>query len=167
MDETSKYRRLSTAWRVIFITSTLLGIASTVYYVFTFTFAGGMLDMGSRYLAIAFFLPLVFILFPITKNRGDIEVPWYDALLAFLAFAICIYFFLNSWEIVFVGWSRPPSHLTLGLALLLCLLVLEAGRRTGGPVYFLVCLLIGLYPLIAEKMPGDRKSTRLNSSHYS
>jgi TRAP transporter 4TM/12TM fusion protein len=33
-------------------------------------------------------------------------------------------------------------------------LVLEAARRTGGLPYFLVCVLIGLYPIVADKMPG-------------
>lgn len=154
MDEPTRYRRLGTVWRAILIASIVLGIASTVYFVFTLTFAGAMLDMASRYLAIAFFLPPVFILFPIKKKRGGTGVPWYDALLAFIACAICLYFFLNSREIIFVGWSRPPSTLALILAALLCVLVLEAARRTGGPPYFLVCLIIGLYPLVADRMPG-------------
>jgi TRAP transporter 4TM/12TM fusion protein len=136
----------------MFVFSTVIGTAATIYYVFNFTIFGALLDVGARYLIIAFFLPFVFVLLPPT-GKSETRVPWYDVLAAVLAFGISIYFFASSWEIVWEGWTYP-TPLNFALGLVLCLLVLEGGRRTGGLPYFIICIILGLFPLVADKTPG-------------
>jgi TRAP transporter 4TM/12TM fusion protein len=152
MEASTRYRKLSLPFRILFVASTVLGTCTTIYYVFNFTLFGAMLDVGARYLAVAFFLPFVFILIPPAGNPGK-TVPWYDMLAAVLACGIPIYFFANCWEIIYIGWTYPtPFNFALGA--ILCLLVLEGGRRTGGLPYLLICIILGLFPLFADKTPG-------------
>jgi len=79
------------------------------------------------------------------KDRG---VQWHDFLLAFLTFSACFYFFLHAEDISFIGWKCIP------LGVVLYLVVLEGARRTGGPIYLAVVVILGLCPLYAEYLPG-------------
>jgi TRAP transporter 4TM/12TM fusion protein len=72
---------------------------------------------------------------------------------AALTFGITVYFYVNSFNIHYYGWT-PPTNLNLALAVVLCIVVLEGARRTAGTVYFVICLVFALYPLYAEYMPG-------------
>lgn len=164
MQADSRERSLSLPWRAILVATTIVGVGIAVYYLFNLSFAGGVLmDVASRYLVAAFFLPFAFILFS-SKGKGGRGVPWFDVLAAVFAFAILFYLFLHSSEIMFLGWTTPPSLFHAVLGLVLCLLVLEAGRRTGGIAYCLVCVAVGVFPLFAAYMPGPFEGTSLHWS---
>lgn len=162
MAESAGFEKLSSSWRIAFIVAMLALMGVVIYYVFSFGFAGCLMNVGSRYLVIALSLPFVFILFPALKGKGGRGVPWFDVLAAILAFAIPIYFFLHTWEIIFIGWATSPSLSHFVLAVVLCLLVLEGARRAGGTVYFFICLVLGLYPLFADKLPGILYGIRIS-----
>ncbi|MFC2003108.1 TRAP transporter permease, partial [Chloroflexota bacterium] len=103
------------------------------------------------YLLITCYLGCAFMILP--ARRKDKTIPWYDIVAAVLAFGIPLYFFLNAWKIVNVGWV-PPSPLNFTLALILFILVLEGGRRAAGPIFAAICTIVGLYPVFAGHMPG-------------
>src|SRR5690606_23247000 len=70
------------------------------------------------------------------------------------ALACLGYFVYFTYPIVLLGWEMiPPLHAVVMSAVLWALIV-EAGRRTGGPVLAAIVLFFSLYPLFADKMPG-------------
>ncbi len=150
--ESKRYRTLRGFWKVLFVVSTLIGLFTTIYYVLDWTFLGVLLDVGARYLAIGAFLPLVFLKLPAWGRPGR-RVPWYDAVLAFTTYAVSIYLFFHAWDILWIGWTNPTTF-NLIVGVILCLLVLEGGRRTGGPIYTGIALVLGIFPLFADKTPG-------------
>ncbi|MFC2003425.1 TRAP transporter permease [Chloroflexota bacterium] len=136
----------------VFLLFSIGGIALVVYYLFNFSIQGRvMVDDGYYYLLIACYLSSVFLIIPAhSKHKA---IPWYDLVATALAFGIALYFFLHAWDIVNVGWC-PASPLNTALALVLILLVLEAGRRVAGLIYAAVCMIVGFYPVFAGYMPG-------------
>jgi TRAP transporter 4TM/12TM fusion protein len=154
--EITRYRVLSPFPRFFAILSSLLGLLTAAIYLFHLGVSlWGEYVVGTAYLhlILAFFLPLVFLYFPLSPRFHD-KVPWYDFALAPLCFLSAFYFFLHGEDILFQGWevSPPPAAWVLGI--LLWAFVLEAARRTVGGVLFLLVLLFSLYPLFAEHMPG-------------
>ncbi|MFC2003474.1 TRAP transporter permease [Chloroflexota bacterium] len=150
--EITRYEILPTPLKAIFLAFTVAGIGIVIYYLFGFSVRGYvMLDTAYYYILIACFLSSVFLILP--ARRADKGITWYDLIAATLAFSIPFYFFLYTWDIRYVGWI-PASPFNTTLALILFLLVIEASRRSAGPIYPLVCLIVGLYPVFAGHMPG-------------
>ncbi len=90
---------------------------------------------------------------PARKKDGK-RLPWYDLLLSALVFGICLYFLANSYAIGHLGWVPAPSTFGLVVAGIIAVLALEAGRRMAGWPFTIICTIFGIYPLIAEHMPG-------------
>jgi TRAP transporter 4TM/12TM fusion protein len=154
--EIKRYRVLSPFPRFLAILSSLLGLLSATVYLFHLGVSfWGEYVVGTAYLhlILAFFLPLVFLYFPLSP-RFHQKVPWYDFASALLCFLSAFYFFLHGEDILFQGWEVAPPSAALALGILLWAFVLEAARRTVGGVLFLLVLLFSLYPLFAEHMPG-------------
>ncbi|MCC5858281.1 MAG: TRAP transporter fused permease subunit [Ectothiorhodospiraceae bacterium] len=137
------------SWQsILFVLLCSAGLALGVFYIFGFTFQGQRLVEAQYYwIFIGLFSAAAFVALPATTgSRG--RVPFYDLCLAAAVLAICIYFFLNAWDMVIIGWTHVP----LGIAL--WALMLEVARRSGGLPFFLVVLLLGLYPVVAHLFPG-------------
>lgn len=150
--ETTRYSALPTPIKAIFLSLSTAGIGLAIFYLFAFTIKGkALLDFGYYFLIMAVYSSCSYLVLP--ARKGTKRIPWYDLVLAFLTFALCFYFFLNSEDMARVGWTTPAKF-NFVLALILWGLILEGGRRVGGVAYFLVCLVLGLYPLIAPHMPG-------------
>jgi len=150
---TTRYESLPTVLQAIFIILTIGGLGVAVFYLFGFNIAGNvLLDVGYYYLLIGVFLTTTFLILP-GRKKDKKRIRGYDLLAAAFIFGTTFYFFLNAWEIGWVGWN-PPNTLQFTLALILCLLVLEGGRRMAGFPYLIICVIIGLYPLFASSMPG-------------
>jgi TRAP transporter 4TM/12TM fusion protein len=150
--EATRYETLPIILKIIFLIFTTIGVALAVFYIFGFSFRGqALMNIGYYYLLMALFSSSAFLVLPARKK--DKRVPWYDLVGASLLCGIPIYFFLHTWEISQVGWI-PASTLNVSLALVLCVLVAEGARRMAGPVYFVLCIIIGCYPLFANHMPG-------------
>ncbi|MBN1105247.1 MAG: TRAP transporter fused permease subunit [Deltaproteobacteria bacterium] len=150
----TRYRTLSGPLRGIFILFAVSGVLITIYQLFHFDFMGVLVGDGYYYLLIALFLPLLFMIAPMSRKALRKPVPWYDLLLALLAFIAPFYFFLNSYRIVQEGWEIiPPTRIYL-LGLVLMIVILEAARRAGGMTFALICLVFATYGLYAEHMPG-------------
>jgi len=69
-------------------------------------------------------------------------------------FGISIYFASHTWSIIRIGWIPAPNTLVLVLASITIPIAIEGGRRMAGFPYVIICLIMGLYPLIAEHLPG-------------
>jgi TRAP transporter 4TM/12TM fusion protein len=152
MAETTRYESLPTFLKVLFIVLSSVGMGLAVFRIFHLSIMGyTLLDYGYYYLLFAIYLSCAFLILPARKK--DRRVPWFDLVAITLIFGIAFYFFLNSWEIMIRGWV-PPSPGNFLLACILILAVLEGARRMGGKIYLVIALVIGLYPLIAEHMPG-------------
>src|SRR5690606_15717865 len=80
--------------------------------------------------------------------RGQNRIPVYDIAAAIVALAISLYFSGHAWEIIQAGWANTA------LGTVIWLLMLELARRSGGLPFLLVVLLLGLYPLAADRFPG-------------
>ena len=157
-----RYRKLGKIPYAIFLIFMVLGVALAVFYIFGFSIFGEtLLNISFRFLIIAIFLPFSFLLLPARKGQYE-RILWYDWAGCFLSFAIPFYFYLKSWDVVFLGWPERVWGLNIVAAIILCLLVLEMGRRTGGIIYFLICIICGIYPLLAGNMPGILRGKSYN-----
>ncbi|MFA8440043.1 TRAP transporter permease [Pueribacillus sp. YX66] len=151
-DRESTYRRNLGKWSwVVFF----LAVSLTLFHLFTgFRGAFEARIQGPIHLGTA--LGLIFLLFPIKKGlqRKQKGVPWYDAILAFIALGVGYYnvvFYeeLVSQKIVFGYTSLDYIVATLGV-----LLVLEAARRCVGLPIVIVAGIGILYALYGNYIPS-------------
>lgn len=115
----------------------------------------GFMPIGNAYYyyILALYMSISFLIFPGSKKYTK-KVPWFDWGLFIICIVTNVYLGLNAYNILTKGWEyEAPFSPTLAGAVL-CLLALEATRRTGGFILFTICLIFSLYPLYAEYMPG-------------
>jgi TRAP transporter 4TM/12TM fusion protein len=148
----TKYETLPFIARSIFLVLATVVIISGIIYVFKIDVGSLVLyDLAFFYLVISCVVTMVFFILP--AKKGDVGMPWYDWLLAALALGIGLYFCYNSWDIRQYGWESPDG-INVIFGGIYCLLLIECGRRTGGMAYVSILLLMLLYPLFADKLPG-------------
>jgi TRAP transporter 4TM/12TM fusion protein len=152
--DSGRFMTLPLAARIIFMVLTVAGIAAASCYMTNTSIFGYALPSSVYfYILYMVFLPGAFLTLPARKkDKGGL--PWYDALLALLSFAIPIFFIQHNHDIVYIGWLPAPDFFSLAIAIVYSALMLEACRRIGGWMFFGVCIALGLYPLVSEQMPG-------------
>lgn len=158
-EDESRHRRLGTFWTITAIVvsvAVILLAVDQVRAVFGQQWLGQIILMTNHYLyaILALLLPFAFIFFPATARARRDGVPWYDNLLAALAFATCAFFFVNATNIVDQGWEFVAPDHAIYASYLLWALVLEAVRRAGGTAIFVIVAVISVYPLVADALPG-------------
>ena len=146
----AKYRRPSKPLR---IATVLLPLLAMVFAVLYLTHMVPWLEFAYLYLMVTLLLPLIFIWVPVKSTANKEGLPWYDALLAFLGFAIPLYFFIRA-DAAVMSWGTEPPTIPLVLAIVLWAMILEASRRAVGWVFFGVVLFFSVYPLFGSIMPG-------------
>ena len=105
------------------------------------------------YLLIAFFQPVSFLMFPLSKKyKNKILIP--DIIAALSIFFIGLYFSINSENILSNGWDIEAPLIPTILSYLFILLSLESLRRTGGKFIFYIAIFFTTYPIFADLMPG-------------
>ena len=133
----------------------VLGILLNLNQVFNLRFFVGLqiLDTSYYYALIGLFLAAVFLLYPGRRvfTRGP---AWDDWLLAAASLAAMSYCAWNGRRVALEGWNIVAPDTATLVAGACCLLAIEAVRRTGGLVLFVICLVFGTFPLYAESMPG-------------
>ncbi|MFC1798278.1 TRAP transporter permease [Thermodesulfobacteriota bacterium] len=149
-----RYRQLRGIHRWIALFFPLIAILGSIYYLFHFRpFDIVFVDQGYLYYLISFLLPLVYIYLPAYRKASYDRVPWYDNLIASIAFAIPFYLFLNAFEIGWKAWEvAPPTHV-VPLSLIFIIVVIEGIRRAAGLVVAMLCTFFSIYPLFAMHMP--------------
>ena len=157
----NRYRQLGPAWRGVLIVSTVASCLLALYQMFNLGHVIGFVAIENRYFysVLMVLLPLTFILFPGSAKARMDDVPWYDALLYLVSFAITATLVHYARDIVDLGWEfSAPDHMQY-LSIALWLLVVEAARRTGGNIVAFIIGLVGAYPLCAGSMPGILEGT--------
>jgi TRAP transporter 4TM/12TM fusion protein len=151
-----RFNQLPPYLKAFFVFLTVIGVATaTIYMTNTTVFGYALPTSVYYYILFMMFLPVALLTMPATKHVRDQKgLPWYDYLLILTALAIPIYFIRWNFEIVWVGWTPAPTTTALIVAIVYGLIILEACRRMAGWVFFAICVVFALYPLVAEKMPG-------------
>jgi len=152
----TRYDNLPKPLKVIIITLTIFGIAIFGCHVFDWRIPGWVLtDVRYYYLIYACFTTCVFLTLPMRKTeRHKTKIPWYDLVFAALVFGICVYFSTNYGTIARYGWASTTLVSNTVLATTVGILALEGGRRIAGIPFTIICLVIGVYPVFADYMPG-------------
>lgn len=150
-----RYRRLARPWRIaiMMMVSTLIVLA--INQIFNLGFLIGEVMQDARYLYIyaGLILSMVFIYFPATRRSAIDRVAWYDMVIIAVIAAMFSYYAWNTERIIFEAWEYAAPDLGVWLSLATWLVVLEAGRRTGGWPIFVIVMVCSLYPLYADRMP--------------
>ncbi len=137
--------------KVIFALLGFIGIVFAIIFRFNINVGGFILfNLTYYYIILAAFAGCAFLVLPARKK--DKRARWYDFLAAFFVLGIGVYFSINSKEIMLVGWI-PPTTLNTVLGVIMIILVLELARRVN-LIYAIVCMVIGVLPLFADKVPG-------------
>jgi len=149
-----KHRVLTGPVRWIFMAFTVIAVCAAIFNNFHLSMGGWTFPAtGYLFFLLAFFLPLVFLVYRHSKSAVTEKIPWFDYLLALLSFISAIFLCYHSNDILYKGWEvMAPVHARI-MALIILLAVIESARRTGGLVFACVVLFFSLYPLFAEHMP--------------
>ncbi|RGY99079.1 TRAP transporter fused permease subunit [Clostridium sp. AM58-1XD] len=142
-------RKLSKAWRNFITIFSVLLVGFQIY-----TAGFGILDDAlQRSIHLSFVLTLCFLLKPASKKQALDKVPIYDILFSMIAAAACIYVALMNKKLVWnpLVWMNPMDKF---FAFALCILVLEAGRRTVGYVFIVMAAIFLGYGLFGPYFPG-------------
>jgi TRAP transporter 4TM/12TM fusion protein len=151
-----RQRTLSPRWRGVVGASGLAAVVLALNKILNLGFGVNftLLDNAYLYLLCALLVGTVFLFLPATARARRDAVPWYDALLYLLTFAVFVYFAFNANRILQEAWEFMAPTVAVWIAGLGWLLLLEATRRAGGTAVFVVVALISLYPIFAGHMPG-------------
>ncbi|MEW6141844.1 MAG: TRAP transporter fused permease subunit [Chloroflexota bacterium] len=151
--DTTRYSRLPRPMQIVFVIMTLIGCAAAIFHILVLMPEYQMLDITYFFLIFALFEGPVFLLLK-ARQADRTRIPWYDYVLAFLAFSIPIFYVINSWEIDRIGWIPPHNFLQVATAAVFSALIVEGGRRIAGWVFLAVCIVFAIYPMVADYMPG-------------
>jgi TRAP transporter 4TM/12TM fusion protein len=152
--EVNRFQVLPFWMKVICVALFIAGLGAFLMYVFSVSIGQWtMPPVMYYYILYATFCTAAFLIMPVRKKDRK-RLPWYDVLLAALVFGITVYFATKTWDITHRIWMPPPTVLDTVLAILISALAMESGRRVAGLPMIIVCLLLGVYPLFAEHMPG-------------
>ncbi len=158
----SKHRPITGPVRWLFVVFSGAAIASAIFYNFYLSISGWNFDeTGYLFLLLGLYLPLVFLVFPATKNSTS-RIPWYDYLACGLTIVAAGYCFVHSLDILTKGWEVSAPWPGKICSALIVLLVLEAGRRAGGTMFVAVVCFFAAYPLFANIMPAFLRGKSFN-----
>ncbi|WP_338606416.1 TRAP transporter permease [Desulfoferula mesophila] len=139
---------------IYFLATTTVGVFSALYQLFHLDFLGTLMGSAYYYLLLACFLPPVFLIYPIKGRAIKNSPPSYDVFFAVLALASNLYFCWHAEEIGAMGWEIYPPMTPLICGVVLVVLVLEAARRVGGPVFAGLCLFFATFGLYSSHLPS-------------
>ncbi|MEA5083661.1 MAG: TRAP transporter fused permease subunit [Lachnospiraceae bacterium] len=142
-------RKLSKRWNIFVL---ILSVCLVIFQIYTAAF-GVLDDALQRSIHLTFILTLCFVLKPTSKKVEQDKVPIYDIIFSLLGGAACIYIAINNKELVWnpLVWLGAMDKF---FAFALCLLVLEAGRRSVGWVFIVMSSIFLIYGLFGPIWPG-------------
>lgn len=152
-DNSTRLSYMPILLKVIFLTLTFIGITLSIFFIFSIRVGGQVInEVTYYYLFLACFLPGCFLIMP--GKKGIKYIPWYDQLTAVIVLVMSVYLAMHEYDIRQLGWSTPPDMFRTIIAGVYALMLLEISRRIAGWAFVIVSVVIGLYPLFAEMMPG-------------
>ncbi|MFT7389790.1 MAG: TRAP transporter 4TM/12TM fusion protein [Paracoccaceae bacterium] len=130
---------------------TTFAIALSANQLFNFQAFGIVLLEGLYlYLLAGLFLGISFLVYPLSKEKGAGPLDW---ALGLLAMTSAGYFAWTADQSLEQGWEYAAPDTARYVAVVLWLLILEATRRAGGFVLFLIVGTFSLYPTFADVIP--------------
>tara|TARA_R110001583_G_C5664447_1_gene409921 strand:- start:1153 stop:3153 length:2001 start_codon:yes stop_codon:yes gene_type:complete len=152
----SGIRQLTGTWLWIPRLATIVLTLLTLDYLFNLQLINAVTQLESQffYVVVGLMLPLVFILWPMTRFSPRNRVPWYDILLFITSVAVCAFFVYNAKNIVDRGWEYSAPLYAVVMSFLLWFTVVEAIRRAGGLPIAIIVGVASIYPIFADVMPG-------------
>ncbi len=142
-------------WFFVYMLFSTVPILLAINHMFRLRLFGiTWLDNAYLYYMLAFYLSIVFLIFPATEAGPKDRVPWYDVLLFLVSFLTIGYLGTQGINIVSYGWEYSAPLVPTVFSVFLWILVIEAVRRSSDLAMMLVCLGFSLYPLFAFLMPG-------------
>ncbi len=145
-------RQLSPFWNGV-VVCLVLGLAGVELYGAPF----GMIDAYLlRAMFVGFVLALTFLCYTPTSAVDSKKPYLFDILLALLGFSAGVYVFLNA-ERIITRWTGvdPMGHGDIFFTAVIVLLVIEATRRTVGPILVFIILLFVAYNFAGKYLPGS------------
>ncbi|MDF1855875.1 TRAP transporter fused permease subunit [Pseudooceanicola sp.] len=139
--------------RVVIVVLTTIAIGVSINQLFNLRIGNySMLDGTYLNLLAGIFLSLTFVTF---RSHGphSAQVPWYDWVLTGFTLLVAGYLVATSDTATAYGWEYAAPDFAIWVAIAFYVLILEAVRRAGGLVLFLVVFVFSLYPIVADKMP--------------
>jgi TRAP transporter 4TM/12TM fusion protein len=138
-------------WMIILFTLAAIGVA--INQLFNLRLGGySLLEGMYLYVLAGLFLSLTFITFR-ASGTPSAQVPWYDWLLAGATVLITGFFVVTAGASLDGGWEYAAPDRAVWASIALYVLILEATRRAGGMVLFVIVLVFSLYPTFAEHVP--------------
>ncbi len=161
----SRHRDLNPFWWTVLLGAAFFSIALSIFSIFNlavplkastgYTIPLLALETQYYYAMMGLLLPLVFLLYPVWPGVGRMDrVPWYDVVLAVATFGICAYFMYRGEAIIDDGWEYDAPPYATYMTYALWIICLDATRRSGGLIIFLICAVISAYPILAPYAPG-------------
>ena len=149
-------RNLSGFPLVLFCIVTLLAIALTLNQLLNLQLFVGVVFIESKYLYMlaGLLLPLVFLVYGASVRSLTTSVPWYDWVLAAASAAAFGWYAWYAERAVQAGWEYSAPLNAVLVAAVACVLVTEGMRRTSGTLMTVICVVVGLYPLMADRLPS-------------
>ena len=140
--------------RALIIIGTFLAIALSINQLFNLQLLGLVLIEGHYlYCLGGLFLAMAFLIFRVRRDSPP-RAPWYDWGLAILSLSASGYFVWTAETSLDQGWEYAAPDTARYVSFLVYLLILEATRRAGGLVLFLIVLFFSLYPTFADQVPN-------------
>ena len=114
----------------------------------------GLVLYTEQFLAgmLAIVLPLAYLTAPARKH-GVGTLPWYDACAAAVGFATAAYVAVDYPQLAEEIAYQPPRALIVSVVLLV--LIVEAVRRTAGPVLVILLAIFFSYAMWGHYVPGE------------
>jgi len=103
-----------------------------------------------RYTHVAFVLVLCFLLFPMAQRFRN-RIQWWDVLMGAAAVGILLYAIVGGED--FTDRATLPTRLDVVLGVIFIALLIEASRRTIGPIVPIIALLFIAYALAGPYLP--------------
>ena len=145
----SRWESMPRWLRAVILLAAASGTAMAACYVFA---VFPLLDLTYYFLLMAAFLPVVYLLLPAWK--GEMGVTWASYAPAFAILVLTLVMAWQSRALVFGSWVPVKETWQLWVAVGLYVLILEAARRSGGLVFLSIVIVLSIYPVYAEFMPG-------------
>ena len=144
-----RYRSLPAPLRALLLAMSGGGIALSVVYIFGIV---PLLDVTYYFLLMAAYLPMAFVFLP--AHRRETRVGWLSWIPAAATLGLTGFMAWKSRDLVYQTWVPVTETWQLVVAASLFVLILEAARRSGGKIFLAIVLVLALYPIYADYLPG-------------
>jgi len=153
-------RQLSGLPRLLFVVAAVGVTAHALNQLLNLQLFAGVVFIENRYLFLlaASLLPLIYLVFPAGTATAP-DVPWYDWLLAALAFGALLWFAYQADRILSEGWEYSAPTPAKFVAAMLWVLIIEALRRTSGLPMTIIVATVSLYPVVAGLIPNPLRGS--------